>query len=197
MTWESAWEEERTPWDAGKSPPILRDLVQNDALPTGRALVTGAGSGYDVLTLASAERHVVGVDLSTVARERFASLRAGHPHEAQAQFVVGNFFELSFEEPFDMAWDYTFLCALEPSMRTQWAQTMHRLLHPEHGELIALIFPVVPDADPNEGPPYPMTEVLVRELLDPYFACASVEPVLQSHPRREGKEYLGRFRRRG
>lgn len=196
MSWQDAWQEERTPWDAGKSPPILRNLVTEGALPEGRALVTGAGSGYDVLTLASAERHVTGVDLSPIAQERFGGLRAGHPHEANTEFVVGNFFELSFAQPFDMAWDYTFLCALEPDMRARWAQTMDRLLHPERGEVVALIFPVKPDADPNEGPPYPMSEALVRELLDPYFACASVDPVLESHPGREGKELLGRFCRR-
>ena len=45
MTWQAAWEEGRTPWDAGQSAPILPTVL--DTLPNGRALVPGAGSGYD------------------------------------------------------------------------------------------------------------------------------------------------------
>ncbi len=196
MTWQAAWEESRTPWDAGQSPPILTELVAEHALPTGRALVTGAGSGYDVRTLASADRAVTGIDLSPVAKERFAAQSADHPHRAQLDFVVGDFFAYAPAQPFDMAWDYTFLCALEPPMREAWAAAMDRLLHPTDGELITLIFPVVPDKDPTQGPPYPMTTDLVEGLVAPYFEPASIVAVERSHPGREGKEWLGRFRRR-
>lgn len=197
MTWQAAWEESRTPWDAGQSPPILTELVTAGTLPNGRALVTGAGSGYDVRTLATAERAVTGIDLSPVAKQRFDSLSADHPHRDQLDYVVGDLFAYAPAEPFDMVWDYTCLCALEPQMRADWAAAMHRLLHPTRGELVALIFPVVPGKDPTQGPPYPMTTELVEGLISAHFETVSIEPVERSHPGREGKEWLGRFRRRG
>lgn len=195
MTWEKAWKEGRTPWDAGDSPPILGELVRGGELPSGRALVPGAGSGYDVLTLATEERRAVGLELSSVAIERFESLReaAGVPAE-HAQLVQQDFFEFEPEAPFDLVWDYTFLCAIEPSRRGEWAERIDALLAPE-GELVTLIFPVR-QGDPDAGPPYPMSPGLVRELLEPRFEAVHLEPVRTSHPARLGKEWLGRWRRR-
>lgn len=196
MTWEAAWEEGRTPWDAGNSAPILRSLVEAESLPQGRAFVPGAGSGYDVLTLAGPGRSVVGLDLSPVAKTRFETLAQTHRHREQVEFVVEDAFAYAPEAPFDLVWDYTFLCALPPELRPTWAKMMDRLLHPTRGELAALIFPVVPDADPADGPPYPMTPELVTQLVEPFLEPLSIVPVQTSNPGREGKEWLGRFRRR-
>jgi hypothetical protein len=192
MSWEARWEEGRTPWDAGKSAPVLHELVAADALPHGRAFVPGAGSGYDLLTLASEQRTAVGLDLAPVAKTQFESLAAGHPHRERTEYVVGDAFAYVPQTRFDLMWDYTFLCALPAELRPQWAALVDRVLAP-HGELVALIFPVVPDADPDEGPPYPMTPELVTDLLAPGFSVKSIAPVERSNPGRSGKEWLGRF----
>lgn len=194
MSWEKAWEEGRTPWDAGSSPPILEELVRRGDLPEGRALVPGAGSGYDVLTLAAEARRVVGLELSGIAIGRFDSLRerAGVPPE-WARLVRRDFFEFEPDEPFDLVWDYTFLCAIDPSRRWEWVERMDALLAPD-GELVTLIFPVR-EGDPESGPPYPMSPGLVRDLLEPRFTAVHLEPVQNSHPARLGREWLGRWRR--
>lgn len=194
MSWEQAWKEARTPWDAGASPPVLAQLVRSGTLPTGRALVPGCGAGYDVLTLASPERVAIGVDLAPTAAARFEQLRAqrGIP-ASQARYEVVDFFEYAPEAPFDLIWDYTFLCALDPRQRDAWADRMDRLLAVD-GELLTLIFPVV-DRSPDQGPPYPMTPRLVQELLAGRFEATELQPVATSHSSRLGKEWLGRWRR--
>ncbi|MGM0558654.1 MAG: methyltransferase domain-containing protein [Myxococcota bacterium] len=198
MSWEEAWREQRTPWDAGASPPILEKLVQEGEIPNGRALVPGCGSGYDVLTLATESRSVLGIDLAEGARQRFAELRErrGVP-SGRAEVRTADFFELDPPSPFDMVWDYTFLCAIEPDMRLRWAEKMHELIAPG-GELVTLIFPIRslderpgPDVD---GPPYPMHPELVRDLLEGRFENLVLEPVKTSHEGREGMEWLGRWR---
>jgi hypothetical protein len=198
MSWQEAWREERTPWDAGEAAPSLIDLVNGEELPTGRALVPGAGSGYDVLALASPDRHAVGLDLADGARERFESLRKKQGvSEAWAELVVANFFDWQPDEPFDVIWDYTFLCAIEPQMRPRWAERVDELLAPG-GELVTLIFPVVDPSDnkdPMDGPPYPMSPELVRGLLEPRFEAFYLEPAARSHEGREGMEWVGRWRR--
>jgi hypothetical protein len=198
MTWQQAWREGRTPWDAGQACPSLVDLVENEELAAGRALVPGAGSGYDVLALASPDRHAVGLDLADGARERFETLRDDQnvPKE-WAEVVVADFFDWQPDRPFDVIWDYTFLCAIEPEMRLRWAERIDDLLAPG-GELVTLIFPV---GDPPEelaaddGPPYPMSPGLVGDLLEPRFESFYLEPVDRSHEGRQGKEWLGRWRR--
>ncbi len=102
MSWQQAWEENRTPWDAGAAAPSLVELVESGELPEGRALVPGAGSGYDVLALAGPERHAVGLDLAPGAKRRFDALRAeqGVPAD-QAEMVTADFFDWQPDAPFD------------------------------------------------------------------------------------------------
>jgi len=196
MSWEEAWREGRTGWDAGGSPPVLRELLERAELPDGRALVPGCGAGYDVLSLASEARVAVGLDLAPPAAERFRALREerGVPAE-RARIVTEDFFAHRPEEPFDLIWDYTFLCALDPSVRGDWAKKVDSLLAPE-GELVTLIFPAVDEPPLGQGPPFPLQPAHVRELLEPRFTAVELRPVERSHPGREGMEWLGRWRRR-
>lgn len=194
MTWERAWQEGRTRWDAGASPPALHALVASHA-SVERALVPGCGSGYDVFTLAKIAKTVIGLDVVDLARDRFETLRDEHGVAAtRAAFVVDDFFTYTPEAPFDIIWDYTFLCALDPSEREAWADRIDTLLA-DDGELWTLIFPVHPVPLNPGGPPHPMTPELVRGLLEPRFEAVHLAPVLESHPGREGKEWLGRWRR--
>jgi hypothetical protein len=136
------------------------------------------------------------LDVAPTAAERFETLRAEKGlDEGQAAIVVEDFFAYEPEAPFDLIWDYTFLCALEPQRRSDWARRMVELLA-DDGEVWTLIFPVHPEPMNPGGPPYPMTPDLVRDLLEPRFSALSLEPVQTSHPGREGKEWLGRWRKR-
>lgn len=195
MSWEDAWREGRTGWDAGGSPPALIELVESGTLPTGRALVPGAGAGYDVLTLASAERAVVGLDLAPTAVERFTALREERGvSETRARVEVADFFAYEPDAPFDLMWDYTFLCAIDPSERRAWADRVDALLAPG-GELVTLIFPATEKPPRGEGPPFALPPREVRALLEPRFTPFVFEPVSRSHPGREGMEWIARWRR--
>lgn len=193
MSWEDAWSEGRTRWDAGESAPVLRKLVERDVLPVGEALVPGCGSGYDVMTLARAGWSATGLDVAPTAAERFRRVRedAGVDEE-HAEIVIESFFEWDPPKRYDLIWDYTFLCAIEPETRGEWADRMANLLDPD-GQLVTLIFPVDPSWDPD-GPPYPMSPELVTALLEPRFERIELFEVEESHPGREGKEWLARWR---
>jgi hypothetical protein len=194
-SWEDAWREGRTGWDAGRSAPILERLVQEGTLPEGRALVPGCGAGYDVLTLASARRTVVGLDVAPTAAARFRQLREAHGvAAAQATVEVGDFFAHAPEAPYDLIWDYTFLCAIDPGQREAWVERMDALLAPS-GELVTLIFPATEQPPFGAGPPHPLPPEQVRALLAPRFRPAALHPIDESHPGRAGLEWLGRWKR--
>lgn len=195
VDWKGAWEAGHTPWDRGAAPQALVDLVGQGVLPQGRALVPGAGSGYDVLTLANPEREAIGLDLAEGARERFEMLRkqAGVPSE-QARLVVADFFTWEPEEPFDMIWDYKFFCALERDRRPEWVERMQRWVKPG-GELVTLIFPGV-DKPADDGPPYAMTPELLHEVLTPAFEPIYLEEIANPHPDWEARAWVARWRRR-
>jgi hypothetical protein len=151
--WDELWKQNVTPWDAGMSSPALVDLVNRGVLPHGLALVPGCGRGYDVRTLASPTRFVIGLEISETAAQRAREYlqQNGVPKE-HATIIVCDFFQFDRNDEFDLIYDYTFLAALSPSLRPLWAQKMFALLK-QNGLLLTQIFPV---GDFSGGPPYAM-----------------------------------------
>ncbi len=202
MSWETAWSEGRTGWDAGAPVPALVELLESWEGEPGRALVPGAGSGYDALELARAGWDVTALDLAPTAARRFEELRDAQGVSADsARAEVADFFAWTPAEPFDLVWDYTFLCAIEPDMREAWADAMWRLIAPG-GVLVTLIFPIFDHADgaPHRegepGPPYRLHPDIVRGLVAGRFDEAGLYEPTASHPGREGMELVGRWVRR-
>lgn len=211
IDWESRWSGGDTPWDTGGPTSELVHLLASGTVPEGRALVPGCGSGYDVLALAGAGWSTLGLEIAPSAVERFRRLRdeAGLVAEV-ADVALADYFAFEPDRPFDLMWDYTFLCAIDPHRRPAWAERAAELLR-AGGELVTLIFPVAeppglrePElnpaaesaAEPGLGPPFPLDPHEVRDLLAPWFVERSLSPATRSHPRRAGREWLGRWERR-
>jgi len=193
VDWRQAWKAGRTPWDAGTSPPALQHLLARGEIPGGRILVPGCGTGYDLATLARADREVVGLDLSEEARAAFLDRHADLP--GSVSYEVGDFFSYEPDEGFDFVWDYTFFCALDPQQRGAWSETMKRLVKPA-GLLATLLFPFEDPISAREGPPWPINTDLVRSLIEGSFEELEVIEMEQTHPGREGRERLALWRQR-
>ncbi len=200
--WEEAWQEGRIGWDAGDSPPILHQLVAQKTLPAGRALVPGCGAGYDVLTLASPNRKVIGLDAAPSAKARFQGLLHDSSVDPNhVDYLSDDFFNFEPSQPFDLVWDYTFLCAIQPERRPAWSRKMSRLIR-SGGELVTLLFPVIEDHSTflemvATGPPFPLVPEQTPHLVQEGFEPITISPVPPSlsHEGRRGKEWLARFRR--
>ena len=162
-------------------PPLESDLT---------ALVPGCGRAYDALALA---RHgyakVVAVDLSQAACD--AALKelqsSGDPAASKVEVVCADYFKLdgdAHRAGYDLIWDCTFLCALDPSVREQWAAQQRALLS-ARGTLLACVFPV---CEKVGGPPYAMSVSLVRNLLEPvgFRATTTREDLTEAECHRPG-----------
>ena len=199
--WEQRWRAGQTGWDTGRPSVQLSALIESGALAEGgRALVPGCGAGYDVLALAGAGFEALGLEIAPTAIARFEALRdAAGPAATRANIVEADYFGYAPAAPFDLIWDTTFLCAIEPEEREAWAEAAGRLLRPG-GLLITLIFPVLAlpgtlGKGPHPGPPYPLDPHAIRDLLLPRFELRSLAPATHSHPAREGREWLGIWKR--
>jgi methyl halide transferase len=181
-------------------------------LPPGPVLVPGAGSGYDALEFARAGRPTVSVDIAPTAVEaalRVASRDADGPAlltSGRLEIRAGDFFSPSLlsgptvvpgsrQVPWGVVFDYTFLCALPPSMRGDWARAMTTLVRPG-SELVCLIYPI---GDHVTGPPFAMQPTTIRDLLEKHAPGMWEEsflapvPAPLSHGSRVGREWLGRY----
>ncbi|KAM7489354.1 hypothetical protein LguiB_026838 [Lonicera macranthoides] len=190
--WEKCWDEGVTPWDLGQPTPIIVHLHRIGALPKGRALVPGCGSGHDVVAIACPERYVVGLDISDSAIKTAIELSSSSPNADYLTFLKTDFFNWHPSELFDLIFDYTFFCAIEPDMRSAWASRIRDLLKPG-GELITLMFPI---SDHVGGPPYKVSVADYEEVLQPigFKAISIVENKLAIGPRK-GREKLGRWKK--
>lgn len=189
--WDILYQKSQTLWDrAAPSPALIDTLTAHADLlaqpPSSssktrlRALVPGCGRGYDVLLLSSHGYDAVGLDTAETALADARALLAspelptkypcpGHDNGGRgpATFVNGDFFDRSEKATprgaFDLIYDYTFLCALPPVLRPQWAERMSELLAPG-GRLVCLEFPLGKDPLAG-GPPHGLTSGLYVRLF--------------------------------
>lgn len=187
--WDDLWKRSLTPWDRKGPSLALKDAVtQHLDSPLRedgtrkRAFVPGCGRGYDVLLLASLGYDTYGLDASETAIEA-AKKNQAEEGESEAyaahsidvgkgtvKFMLNDFFKNDFyadtngRGDFDLIFDYTFLCALPPELRSPWAKRMSELLAPT-GRLVCLEWPL--GKPPREGgPPHGLTSELYVRLFE-------------------------------
>ena len=152
MTKETDWQEryqtEDTPWDKGEPAPGLVGWLKKQTLdPETRVLVPGCGRGHDASAWAKAGFDTTGMDLAEIAlndaRMKYESL----PNLA---FFPGNFLDDKPQEPYDLIFEHTLYCAIDPARREDYAKSLLAWLKPG-GYFLAIhfIFPLN-----EEGPPF-------------------------------------------
>ena len=113
----------RPPWDTGVTPPELVALVEGcGALPPGRALELGCGTGTNAIYLARHGWDVVAVDLidQAVYRARAKAAAAG----TAVRLLCGDatqLDELDVPGPYDLFFDLSCYCGIPPHRRDAYA----------------------------------------------------------------------------
>lgn len=185
--WEARYVSADTPWDLGSPHPELSHRLQDGRLAPPRegatALVPGAGWGHDAIALARRGWNVTAVDVVT-------SLQASVAPQLErlgGRFLAGDALRLDVGEPFDLIWDHTFFCAIQPTDRLKWGARAAELVKPG-GQYAALVFPV---GKPEEegGPPFGMDCDALLAALGPFFRSRESEPVARSLKRRTWREF--------
>ncbi|CAI8351846.1 MAG: Uncharacterised protein [Opitutia bacterium UBA7350] len=166
--WEQAYLDGDTPWDKGSAaPPLLAFLAEKAIL--GHVLVPGCGTGHDAIALAEAGADVTGMDIAPPALE-IASKRS---HEGVVQWLEGNFLDVKQVQAgyYDWIVEHTCLCAIEPSEREAYVQSVRHALKPG-GFLWAVFFRKVTSYD-GSGPPHPIESEEIDQLFVDGFRLLS------------------------
>ena len=208
--WESIWRngiKQGERFDIGTSHPVLRRLVAENKIPLGACLIPGCGRGYDVEALSKSGRKAIGLDMSqSCVDESMNYLKSVLSDEEYLNAYVKceDFFD--HEGTYTFVYDYTFLCAILPSRREQWALKMSSLIE-KGGMLLTLQFPlgyygtIHPKSEPldfTRGPPFLLTRALYDDLLSNSFEkieSADI-PEDQSEDRRKGVEAYAIWRKK-
>jgi len=191
MDWDELYRRRETPWEKGKPHPALLDFLEENGPLRGKIFVPGCGSGHDVRALSKPENHVLGIDLATRA---MAKAKA-RPRIANEEYLLADLFDLpaKFDHQFDWVFEHTCFCAIDPSQRTAYVETIVRLLKPD-GKLLAIFF-INPDHD-EEGPPYRVSTTELEGFFGNDFAIDREWVPTRTHPGREQRELMRILHRR-
>ena len=177
--WNTRYLENRLGWDIGyPSTPLKEYIDQLDDLALD-ILIPGGGNAYEAEYLFEKNfTNSIVVDLAETAKIGFLK-RA--PHFPESQFLVQDFFDLKGE--FDLILEQTFFCALDPSLRPEYARKMHSLLRP-NGKVVGVLF----DFPLDGAPPFGGSREEYLSYFEPYFSIEVFERCKNSIPPRQGKE---------
>ena len=181
--WDDRWRRADTPWDMNEpAPPLVAAVTRGDVAPPARVLVPGCGAGHDVRFLASRSFGVTGIDVSPLALARARELAA--KDGVTAEFLEADLFALPRAlSGFDLVWEHTCFCAIDPSRRDDYVDAVAGALRPG-GRLAGLFFAIAPE----KGPPFGTTAEEIRHRFARRFTIDVLRPATDSHPARLGKE---------
>lgn len=101
--WDESYATGNTRWDTGIPASRLVELVNENRLPSGRAIDIGCGTGTNVRYLATQGYDVVGIDLAGLAIEK---ARAAAPPDDRVELVQRDFLaDGAPGGPYDLAFD--------------------------------------------------------------------------------------------
>jgi len=156
--------------------------------------VLGCGRGHDARLLAARGHAVWGFDFSPFAlaeARRLTGAAAGRAEggaSPRIAFEERDIFRLPEAYPgfFDLVWEYTCFCAIDPARRPEYVEAVRRILKSD-GLLAALFYPL---REGSGGPPFPTTQGEICRLFEPHFAFLEAAVPAESIERRRGSEWL-------
>lgn len=178
--WTSRYQEGNTGWDIGYPSTPIKTYIDSLSDKQISILIPGAGNAYEAEYL-----HQLGfkkVYVLDISEFPLQQLKQRVPEFPESHLILQDFFE--HQGQYDLIIEQTFFCALDPALRTRYAQHMHALLK-SNGILAGVLF----DAPMNQDqPPFGGSMNEYRKIFEPYFNFIKFEFCQNSIPPRLGKE---------
>lgn len=186
--WDERYKMENIGWDLGEVSPPLKayfDQLQNKNL---HILIPGGGNSYEAEYLHN--NGFINVFVADIASTALQNIKQRVPSFPTEHLLHINFFDL--EMKFDLIIEQTFFCALNPSLRTSYAEKAHQLLNND-GRVVGLLFDIVFG---NNHPPFGGSKIEYQKTFEPLFQLDIFERSYNSHPARQGSELFINMKKR-
>lgn len=178
--WNDRYTKGESSWDIGYVSTPLKEYIDQLDNKNITILIPGCGNAYEAAyLLQKGFSNITLIDISTVAaeavKEKFAS------YGDKLKVIKGDFFEL--HQKFDLVLEQTFFCALDPSLRKNYAEKMYDLLK-QDGKLVGLFF----NRSFDDSPPFGGDKEEYMALFAPLFDILVMEKAYNSIEKRMGSE---------
>lgn len=179
--WSSRYLNNNTVWDMGKVSPPLKEYFEQLTNKSISILVPGCGNAYEAeYLLEKGFKNITLIDISPVLVNKLKKQFSDFLYK-QINIICGDFFTLN--QTFDLVVEQTFFCAIDPLLRTNYANKMYELLN-ENGKLIGVFFNRTFDA----GPPYSGSKAEYHLLFKDKFQIKTMDECYNSINPRKGSE---------
>jgi len=178
--WDNRYQTNDIGWDLGTiSPPLKAYFNQLTNLDL-KILIPGGGNSYEAEYLFNKGfKNVYVVDLSQTALDNLIARVTDFP---SSNLILNNFFDLNMT--FDLIIEQTFFCAINPSLRADYAKKASDILN-VNGKVAGLLF----DATLNTThPPFGGSKKEYLGYFKPYFDIKIMDASYNSIKPRAGKE---------
>lgn len=161
--WSELYRTNGSRWELNAPAPALPSFVPRLKLQRSRILIAGAGSGNDAAWFAEQGHIVTAIDFSEEAVSR---AQAKYGHLDNLKFQRADVFNLptDWTGAFDIVFEHTLYCAINPSKRNDLVKVWRRVLS-DQGYLMGVFFAF----DKPFGPPFGGSEWEIRARLEKKF----------------------------
>ena len=182
--WSDRYQNSDTPWDQAGAHPALNSVLPQLKLAKQKVLVPGCGRGHDAALFAQQGHIVTGVDFSADA---VAEAKKLYGHIPNLNFAQANIFQFAEQNAgtFDLIFEHTLYCAIDPSLRNKLVQAWRKVLQPR-GQVLGILF----SFNQRKGPPFGGSEWEIRERLKKDFHFIYWTRWRLSSERRQGIEVV-------
>lgn len=178
--WQNRYENQETGWDAGTITTPLKEYIDQLKDKSIKILIPGCGNAHELEYLIN--KGFNNVNVLDYAQEPLQNIAKKLPHFPKKQLIQADFF--NHEDSYDLIIEQTFFCALDPSLREDYAAKMKQLLS-DKGKIIGLLFQFPLS---ESGPPFGGSTKEYLNLFEPHFTIHTLETAYNSIQPRKGNE---------
>lgn len=178
--WNNRYKENSTGWDIGQVSPPIKEYFDQVSDKNLKIIIPGCGNAYEAEYLHNKGfKNVFLVDIAPLALENFSKRVPDFPKD---HLINADFFKHYGQ--YDIMVEQTFFCAINPTLRKDYAEHAAKILKPG-GKLIGLLF----DDELNANhPPYGGCKEEYLTYFKPYFEIKTMETAYNSIKPRANRE---------
>jgi len=178
--WSTRYDSGTAFWDLGEVSPPLKSYIGQLSNKNIRILIPGCGNTHEADYLL--KQGFTDIEVIDIAPALVTQLKERYKDNSNIKIILGDFFE--HRGQYDLILEQTFFCAIDPSLRKNYAAKMPELLAPK-GKLVGLLFNRNFE---EEGPPFGGNQSEYQALFQRDFILKTFEPCSNSFIKRKDSE---------
>ena len=177
--WDKKYQSHQTGWDIGSISEPLKCYIDQIKNKDIQILIPGCGNAHEAKYLL--DKGFTNITIIDISETLIHILKEVFRDRNQINIIHGDFFE--HQDNYDLIFEQTFFCAINPNLRISYVKKMHQLLK-KNGKLVGVLF----DKNFESGPPFGGNQKEYIQLFSNNFNLKTFEKCYNSILPRKNNE---------